>query len=226
MDNTVWYGNYQRYGYLFSELLYRFKNTFALNASIHFPFEQFLVGWNAYTTSLHLTAPQQLDLFFDLLIQDGFLQFKYEKERENVRQMCVEWIENRYWELVHHPEHFYIANQLYEYGRRVSLVPGINGSLSFLRQQKAKRGLKIYAVSLNLQHISENILKMLAIADIFDDVFGVMWNETSLMKEETLQKILQENHANSQQVMSLSSTLCMSFHLVRKSLPKFNRKTI
>jgi phosphoglycolate phosphatase-like HAD superfamily hydrolase len=207
LDNTVWYGNYQRHGYLLSELLYRLKNTIHLNAPIRFPFQQFLVGWNAYTACLHLTAPQQLDLLFDHLVHDGFLQFAHEKERESIRQVCVEWMENKYWELVSHPDHFYIAEQAFEYGRRVCLVPGIKGSLSFLRQQRTKRKLKIYATSLNLQHISEKILMMLEISDIFDEVFGVTWNGTSSTKEEFFQQILQMNHANSNQAITIGDAV-------------------
>lgn len=207
LDNTVWYGNYQRHGYLFSELLYRLKNTFALNASVYFPFEQFLAGWSTYKANLHLTAPQQLDLFFDFLRKDGILQFEHEKERESARQACVEWIDQRYWELVHHPEHFYIADQAYEYGRRVCLVPGIQTCISFFRQQRAEGRLKIYAVSLNLQHISKKIVKMLAIADIFDEVFGAIWSGTSPTKEEVLRKIIAENTANSRQIVMIGDAV-------------------
>jgi phosphoglycolate phosphatase-like HAD superfamily hydrolase len=207
LDNTVWYGNYQRHGYLFSELLYRLKNTFALNASVPFSFEQFLVGWNIYKANLHLTAPQQLDLFLDLLREDGILQFEHEDKREHVRQMCIEWIDQRYWELVHFPEDFYIADQVLEYGRRVCLVPSIQTSISFFRQQRVEGRLKIYAVSLNLQHISKEIVKMLAIADIFDEVFGAKWGGTSPTKEQVLQEILAKNTANYEQIMMIGDTV-------------------
>jgi phosphoglycolate phosphatase-like HAD superfamily hydrolase len=207
LDNTVWYGNYQRHGYLFSELLYRLKNSLDLNTSVNFPFEQFLVGWSIYKASLHLTAPQQLDLFFDLLEKDGFLQFERDEERERVRQECVTWIDKRYWELVHHPDHFYIADQPSECGRRVCLVPGIQTSISFFRQQRAEGRLKIYAVSLNLEHISKEIVKMLGIADLFDAVFGAKWSGTSPTKEEILRRILMENTASSKQAVMIGDAV-------------------
>src|SRR5579884_2240808 len=207
LDNVVWYGNYQRHGYLFSELMYRIKNKIALNTPVLLPFEQFLAGWNEYITCLHLTAPQQLDSFFDRLIEGGFLAFQQEEQRMYFRQICVEWLENKYWELVSHPERLYIADQSYEYGRKVSLVPGVRASLSFLRQQKAKRELKIYAVSLNLQHISQAILSMLDVVDIFDEIHGVSWDLPSSTKEEILRKILLEQHVKENQAVIIGDAI-------------------
>ena len=105
-------------------------------------------------------------------------------------------MENNYWELVSHPERLYIADQSYEYGRKISLVPGIHANLSFLKQQKAKRDLKVYAVSLNLQHLSQAILSILEVADIFDEGYGASWDFPSPTKEEILLELqVNGNHA-------------------------------
>ena len=207
LDNTVWYGNYQRHGYIFSELLYRLKNAYDFSTSIHFPFDQFLIGWNVYTANLHLTAPEQLDMFLNLLIAGGFLHFEKKDEKKYFRQECEKWIDERYWHLVYHPEDFYIATSFYEYGRKVCLVPGIEKTITFLRQQKREKKLKIYAVSLNLQQISQKIGTMLSIEDVFDEVYGVTWNKPSPMKEEILRKILAEHHGNSNQVVIIGDAV-------------------
>lgn len=207
LDNTVWYGNYQRHGYLFAKLQYYLLHHLSPDISVEIPEADLRKNWQLYTNLLHLTAPEQLEFFLIKAWKNDSTIWTTPQQKTQLYRQWSCWMDQEYWHLVDHPHLLWIADEQAEVGRDVSLVPGFTQFAEQLMVlKKQHQDVRVIAISLNLHAISEYILTKLGVRQVFDEIHGVTWNDGHISKPELIERCLESGKNDRRQAIMIGDS--------------------